>query len=168
MPTQTYTPIASTTVTASTTGISFTSIPATYTDLIIVSTLKNSVSGSSVNGIRVRLNNDSTSNYSNTTLGGNGSTATSTRDSTQTEMYLGLMGQASSTDQPVSILHIMNYANTTTYKTVLARGSSAGASVNAGVGLWRKTPEAINRVDLLMPTYTMTGTATLYGIKAGS
>jgi hypothetical protein len=161
----TYEPIATTTVTASTAGISFTSIPSTYTDLIIVSTLINSVAGSSVNGIRVRLNNDATALYSNTTLSGNGTTASSTRDTSVTEMYLGLMGQASSTDQPISILNIMNYANSTTFKTIIARGSSAGASVNAGVGLWRSTA-AVTRVDLLMPTYTMTGTATLYGIKA--
>ena len=161
---KTYEPIATTTVTASS-GISFTSIPSTFTDLLIVSTLINSVAGSSVNGIRVRFNNDSTSLYSNTTIGGNGTAASSTRDATQTEMYLGLMGQASSTDQPVSLLNIMNYANTTTFKTVLARGNSAGASVNGGVGLWRSTV-AVNRIDLLMPSYTITGTATLYGIKA--
>jgi hypothetical protein len=161
----TYTPLATTTASAAS-SISFTSISSAYTDLIIVTTMKNSVAGTGINNFRVRFNNDTGSNYSDTLLYGNGSTAASARDSSSTVMYAGLMGNASSTDEPVSIFHIMNYANSTTYKTLLSRGNSAANFVYATVGLWRST-SAINRVDLFMDSpYTITGTATLYGLAA--
>jgi hypothetical protein len=63
----------------------------------------------------------------------------------------------------------MNYANTTTYKTVLQRGNNLNGLVRADVGLWRKTPEAINSIYV----YVYGGanldagmTLTLYGIKS--
>jgi hypothetical protein len=162
----TYTPIATFTVTSQST-VSFTSIPSTYTDLILTTIGKASTAGSSVNQYRIRFNNDTTSNYSNTQVRGDGSTASSNRDSSQTELYVGLVGQTSASAE-TSIFHIMNYANTTTFKTLLARGnSSSGGFVCANVGLWRKTPEAINRIDIYGPSgETLTGTYTLYGITA--
>ena len=162
----TYTPIATFSVSAQAT-VSFTSIPATYTDLILVTLGKSSTAGSSVNQYRIRFNNDTASNYSNTQVRGDGSTASSNRDSSQTELYVGLVGQTSASAE-TSIFHIMNYANTTTFKTLLARGnSSSGGFVCANVGLWRKTPEAINRLDIYGPSgETLTGTYTLYGIAA--
>lgn len=164
MATNTY--VALQTVTASSAStVSFTSIPSTYTDLRIVAVGISSTTGSSVNNWRMTFNGDSTSGlYSNTALYGNGSTASSNRDSNGNFMYLGLVGQASNTAQPVSTFDIMNYSNNTTNKTVLSRGSSASDSTYAMVGLWRNTA-VINRVDLFMSGATVTGTFTIYGIK---
>ena len=160
----TYTPIATTTVTAQT-SYTFSSIPSTYTDLILIAVAKNSNTGSVANNYRIRFNSDSGSNYSDTFLSGNGSSASSFRDSNQNELYWGTLNNTEL--QPcTSICHIMNYANTTTYKTIIARGNSAEVALNASVGLWRST-SAINSIQVYAGgTTTFTGTLTLYGITA--
>jgi hypothetical protein len=61
----------------------------------------------------------------------------------------------------------MNYANTTTYKTILSRINNPGGYVNASVSLWRKTPEAITTLEAYAASNWASGTTfTLYGIKA--
>ena len=160
----TYTPIATTTASAAS-SYTFSSIPSTYTDLILVVTAKNSNAGTSANNWRFQFNGDTGSNYSDTFLTGNGSSASSSRDSSQAEIYWGASNQASNSDS-VSIAHIMNYANTTTYKTMIARGNSAEAFTCASVGLWRSTA-AINSIKIYSGgASTFTGTLTLYGIAA--
>jgi len=68
----TYEPIASTKVTgSSTTQIDFTSIPATYTDLVIS---LNIVNGTSLNALYMRFNNDTGANYANLNWGVSGTT----------------------------------------------------------------------------------------------
>jgi hypothetical protein len=60
----------------------------------------------------------------------------------------------------------MNYSNTTTYKTILARSNNAGIGLDAIVSLWRSTA-AINTVNVLADTNFEAGTSfTLYGIAA--
>lgn len=163
----TYTPIATQTLGTATTTVTFSSIPSTYTDLIMIVTAKTDVAGSSYNFLRVRFNNDSTSTYSMTFMGGDGSVTGSGRYSTQNLLYAGLATQASSTDFGQSILQFQNYSNTTTYKTMLSRGNTAGSQVNATVGLWSST-SAINRIDIIYPSqnYAIGCTFTLYGIKS--
>ena len=166
----TYTPISSITLSANTATITFSGIPQTYTDLILVAQAKSTTSGSSFNNYRIQFNGDTTSLYSDTFLSGNGTSATSTRDSGQTVIYAGILPQTSASAE-VSIFHFMNYSNTTTNKTVLCRGNMGGTSggVNATVGLWRSTA-AITRIDLFMSSADITSgsTFTLYGIGAGS
>jgi hypothetical protein len=67
-----------------------------------------------------------------------------------------------------SIIDIMNYSNTTTYKTALHRFNDANAIVFAIVGLWRNTA-AINQVRVFSTNavnFAVGSTFTLYGIKA--
>jgi hypothetical protein len=154
----TYEPIATYTVVTSEPTISFSSIPQTYTDLVIV--LAGSYSSQA--DIALRFNGDTASNYSRTVLYGNGSNALSTRDTTNTLIAPAYF----STSQSVAIMSIMNYTNTTTYKTVLSRSNDASANVSAVVGLWRKTPEAINSLTLSYTNIATGTTCTLYGIKA--
>jgi hypothetical protein len=62
----------------------------------------------------------------------------------------------------------MNYANTTTYKTVLTRANAAASGVDASVGLWGSTA-AITSITFDLPlvrTISTGSTFTLYGIKA--
>ncbi len=63
----TYTPIASATLAASTSSITFSSIPATYTDIVVVINDINSTGSFDTN---IRFNGDSGSNYSRTGLRG--------------------------------------------------------------------------------------------------
>ena len=164
MATPTYTPIQTFTVSGSSTNtITFGSggtIPQTYTDLIIVAVAANTTGTAD---LTVRFNNDSSSNYSRTYLYGTGSSAGSDRESNATSLKtLGYFG----TSQGNGIMHIMNYTNTTTYKTVISRNGSASVNTGAYVGLWRKTPEAITRIDIGLASgnFTAGSTFTLYGI----
>jgi hypothetical protein len=163
----TYEPIATTTLGSASNSVSFSSISGSYTDLILVATGKNSTG---FDGIDIRVGNgslDTGSNYSQTMLNGNGSSAQSSRDSSATSMTN--MGITSSSTEQVSIYHFMNYSNTTTYKTVLARSNVTDFRVAAIIGLWRST-SAINTIQLRSDNasynFTTGSTFTLYGIAA--
>lgn len=168
----TYEPIATTTLGSDTTTVTFSSIAGTYTDLVLIMSLGEQVS--QTNGVRVRIGNGSTdtgSNYSNTYLIGNGTAASSQRQSNITYFDIAWNASPSSTlGNYNAICNFQNYANTTTYKTALLRVNSSNQSTEAVVGLWRST-SAINIIDI----YTGGGasnkllagsTFTLYGIKA--
>lgn len=165
MPTQTYTPIASTSFSATST-YTFSSIPSTYTDLILV---LGSLTFSSGGNPQIQFNGDTTTNYSNTDLYGNGTSAGSTRNSSNNYINVGFSATNGSATEPSTVIvQVMNYSNATTYKTLLGRGNRAGGEAQTNVGLWRKTPEVITSMTVKVASGSMTGTATLYGIKAGS
>jgi len=158
----TYEPIASTTLEVAASTVTFSSIPGTYTDLILV--LSGSLtSGTSVWGLQ--YNSDTTGNYSWTSLRGDGSGATSARDSGSTRILCGWIG----TSRVTEIVQIMNYSNATTNKTNISRNNSTVAStfVSANVGLWRSTV-AINAITARTDssTFASGSTFTIYGIKA--
>jgi hypothetical protein len=156
---KTYEPIATTTLGSNASSYTFSSIPATYTDLILVA---NGVALSVYNW-NMQFNGDTGNNYSNTGISGNGSSASSSRDTSQPYMWLG----AVTSTQGATIFQIMNYANTTTNKTVLCRSNYVSTGVSANVGLWRSTA-AINSITISYNSAMLqTGsTFTLYGIKA--
>jgi hypothetical protein len=161
----TYEPISTQTLGSAQASVTFGSIPATYTDLVLVYEAGNS--GNVYDGTFVRFNSDTGSNYSWTYILGNGSSAISGRESSVTRTGAG----ASGASRGMSILNIMNYSNTTTYKTILNRRSvvdASGYTVGAEVGLWRSTA-TISTVLLFVQSGTnfdAGSTFTLYGIKA--
>jgi hypothetical protein len=165
----TYDSIASTTLTSSASTITFSSIPSTYTDLIIV--FQCTASSANMN-FDFRVGNgtvDSGTNYSGTYLVGAGS-ASSTRLSNQDTMRSGQnCFIRTSGDVFQCITQFMNYSNTTTNKTVIHRLANANQSVvETSVSLWRST-SAINIITLgSFGSATMAAgtTATLYGIRA--
>jgi hypothetical protein len=165
----TYEPIATTTLGSDQATVDLTSIPSTYTDLILI------LSGGVTidNSIHLRFNSDTASNYSFTELYGTGSGAYSARSSNNTIIGLtDAINSNLSTGKMNIIAQIFNYTNTTTYKTLISRYNDAGSQTGANVGLWRKTPEAINSITLRANTYNASNkiasgtTITLYGIKA--
>ena len=116
-----------------------------------------------------RFNSDSATNYSCTNLYGNGTTAGSNRRSNFTELRLSQENFNADNTWCNVIVNVMNYANTTTYKTVLSRSNVASQEVTARVNLWRKTPEAINSITLFGAAgnnFAAGSTFTLYGITA--
>jgi hypothetical protein len=157
--TATYEKIATTTLGSAAATITFTSISGTYTDLILVT------SGTSTTStICIRFNNDTGSNYSDTYIYGDGSSAGSGRHTSATKIFGSSVGSTVSTD----IFQIQNYSNTTTYKTCLIRGSLTTSAATAFVGLWRST-SAITRIDLFNNNsgdFDSGFIATIYGIKA--
>jgi len=157
-----YESIATTVITSDTASVTFSSIPQTYTDLVLV--LSTGVTtGSSIN-IFFRYNNDSSALYSRTTLYGDGSSAGSSRGSGATEAYAG---QSETTIQSMSTVQIFNYSNTTTFKTCITRDSQASLVSQSRVNLYRST-SAISRLDVhtASSTFIVGSTFTLYGIKA--
>ena len=159
----TYEPIATTTLGSNQTTIDFTSISGAYTDLILVF---NGTNATSNNGMVLRFNSDTGSNYSETYIYGNGTSALSSFGSSQTRVQVGTdVGSSRAT----VIVSINNYSNTTTYKTTLGRGSSAGTTADATVGLWRNTA-AITAIQCRLgagtSSFSSGSTFTLYGIKA--
>jgi hypothetical protein len=157
---KTYEPIATTTTSGSATTVTFSSIAGTYTDLVIIG----QGSASSGTGVNLRLNGDTASNYSNTILYGDGSSAASLRQTSVTSINFGYFSTGVSDFNG----SIMNYANTTTNKTTLSRRNSAAVATSAVVGLYRST-SAITSVTLFTDgaiTFTNGTTFTLYGIKA--
>jgi hypothetical protein len=163
----TYEPIATYTLSNSQNDIIFSSIPSTYTDLIIVFNGKSTNAGTSTNGMRCRINSDSGANYSATYLTGNGSTASSSRDTSITYFECGEISQTDNTAPSQNIIHINNYANTNIYKTILCIANTATALTRTVVAQWRST-SAINSITLSRDFGTNQikagSTATLYGI----
>lgn len=144
------------------TSVTLSSIPATYTDLVLI---MNGTASSATN-VYVRFNGDTGANYSSTMIAGNGSSATSGRNSNDTSIqaFFGFYD----TTVANTIMQVMNYANTTTNKTALARYSYTTNEARAAVGLWRNTA-AITSITLLTSntaTFPSSTTFTLYGIKA--
>ena len=163
----TYTPIATYTVPSATASYTFTSIPSTYTDLVLVANGA-TIAGSNIN---LRVGNgsiDSGSNYSYTLINGNGSSATSVRYSNQAQIQPSNEDAYwDSTISGVMIIQFQNYSNTTTNKTILSRANKASLGVAATVGLWRST-SAINQIFFGGSSQNLSAgtTFTLYGIAA--
>jgi hypothetical protein len=158
---KTYEPISTQTLGSATATVTFSSIPSTYTDLVIIF---NGAATGGLSAVSLRFNGDTTTNYSVTRINGDGSSANSGRDTSTDYINAGLADTGNST----SIFHILNYANATTFKTVLGRGVALSYGVRQTVGLWRKTPETITSVLLAVvgTTFTSGSTFTLYGIKS--
>lgn len=160
----TYEPIATQTVSASNVTITFTSIPSTYTDLVLVTGSSNTLGGV----YNLRFNNDSGSNYSYTVFSGNGSATACTNYVSQTSTNLfNIPGSGSI--QMTTITHLMNYANTSVYKSLFTRANDTSGLVNETAGFWLNT-SAINRIDLSTSgasNFINGSVITLYGILKG-
>ena len=167
----TYIPITTTTLTSSQASVTLGSggtLPQTYTDLVLI---MNGQAGATDNPVRIQFNGDTGTNYSATNLRGTGSAVSSGRTNNNTSIYPSLSTTIGTGYDWNNIVHFMDYANTTTYKTVLSRvnnvsgGGSSGTELVAG--LWRSTSAITSMVIFLDATTFSSGTTfTLYGIKA--
>ena len=166
----TYTPIATYTIPSATSSYTFSSIPSTYTDLVI--SMNVAGTNTSYTGITIQAGNGSvlTSGYSQTTLSGSGSATSSSRITSNANWNLNRVSGFSSDQFGAYIVNIMNYSNTSTYKTMLERTNittGAGAGVEAIVGLLQ-SGSAINIITLSVSgnSFATGSTFTLYGILA--
>jgi hypothetical protein len=163
----TYTQIASTTLGSAASSVTFSSIPGTYTDLVLLSAASNL--GVNGNGLAMQFNSDTATNYSKTFLYGDGASGVSGRGTSQTNISISNMPISSTGVFGAGVANIQNYSNATTYKTVVSRGGAAntGMIVIAYVGTWRSTA-AITTITLFSDTGNLaTGsTFSLYGITA--
>jgi hypothetical protein len=164
----TYVAIATSTLASATASVTFSSIPSTYTDLVLV---LQPASTTFVDNIALNFNSDTGSNYSSTNLSGTGSAASGGRAASPYIQVTNIIGTTGTLGAMTSTIHIMNYANTTTYKTVISRTGQIGATYNGNeviVSLWRNTA-AINTIVVKQsgsPNFITGSTFSLYGIKA--
>jgi hypothetical protein len=160
----TYEPIA-TASPSGTSDITFSSIPGTYTDLRLVVFMQ-AVSGSLQPALT--LNGDTGTNYSNTRLVGDGASATSARQTSQTEMTLANNSTAT-TIPALWIADLFSYAGSTN-KTVLCQASAdknGSGHIERKVLLWRNTAAITTiKVNVYGVNVASGSRITLYGIKA--
>ena len=158
----TYTPIATTTLGSAASSYTFSSIPSTYTDLVIIMNFGNTTTG---NQIDIQFNGDTGNNYSYTGMYGGTGTPGSGRSTSQPMAYLGYTNNVA--NNSVCIVNIFNYSNSTTYKTALSNKTNPNSYIELASILWRST-SAITSVTLTTDygSYSSGTTFTLYGIKA--
>ena len=168
--TATYSLIASYTVPSAATTYTFSSIPTTFTDLIVIANYGTTAAG---NSIFMRFNSDTATNYFGTFLDGNGTTAQAWRGPNETSIRV--FGSPVSSGTPstligTGIINIQDYANATTFKSVLVRSGYGTGETTLGMGLWKKTPEAINSITFYMAASSILAGTTfkIYGIQAGN
>lgn len=170
----TYEQLAKTTLTASSTTITFSSISQSYTDLVfVVQMIAFDTTGPT---LRLRFNNDSGVNYGGTqgptwVTGGGVPTSNGGTD-TNGNIARGI-GVGGSTSRPsTAVINIHNYSNTSYRKSwfswIVNGNFGAGAKgVEMDGGAWNSN-SAITSVSLEVGTNAFnTGTfCALYGIKA--
>jgi hypothetical protein len=161
----TYEPIATYTTTGNVSGINFTSIPNTYTDLVVsISGISNGTANST---IVTTINGDGGSNYSGVQMYYQG-TGTAGANKNTNETYIAIaraMGvNPNNGGRTLVNVYIFDYANTNKYKTLLAQMQNMPSGVEVDVGNWRSNA-AITSINF--GANWATGTVyTLYGIKA--
>lgn len=173
----TYRLIASSTVGAGgASSIDFTSIPATYTDVKLVLSTRDSNAVPTDNYLNINFNNDFGANYSNRLLTGNGGAASSQNFSAQTNGYIfqdNAAGATSSTFANIEV-YIPNYV-TSNAKSFSNDGVAESNVTTAtgtrflalNAGLWSGTA-AINRITISpgnSANFVQYSTAYLYGIS---
>jgi hypothetical protein len=158
MPTATYRPLATVTLGSSTSAITFSNIPATYRDLILI------LDGTASVGINgsVYFNSDTTaSNYSYTRMNGNGSTTSS---NSGTNIWFDLQ-----TSRSMVRIEIIDYSATNKHKTSLSRWDNPSSVVGATSIRWANTA-AVTSLQVKdtnnAATFASGSTFSLYGVIA--
>ncbi len=152
--------------------LAFSNIPQTYQDLMIVGNSRCTVA-SSLGYPYTRLNDNDASIYSDTNLIGNGASISSSRNSSTSVGRLGVEAGGSSTAGIFGslVIHILNYANTSTFKTILSRSAADlnGSGETRLVATLFRSTSAVSSVrlsDEIGGNFASGSTFNLYGIKA--
>lgn len=164
----TYTLISRSTLSSSATSITLSSIPNTYTDLKLV--VQFAWTADTTDGV-IRFNSQTGNIYSQTTIRGDGSAASSSRElASDARTGIRIIGNYGvSTNQVVLMADIFNYTSSI-YKTVLTSISGNGSSVGQvarHVGLAQLT-STVSTIDLVKTlgtgSFASGTTVSLYGI----
>jgi muramidase (phage lysozyme) len=164
MPTPTYTPLATVTLGTAASSVTFSSIPATYRDLILVYNFLGSTSAFT----NFIVNSDTTANKARVRMIGGPSTSTfSDSSSTDGDFYTGPLNTTSPTS---GIYQLMDYSATDKHKTFLGRWGefqSGDQVVNAYAYRWPST-SAITSINCRTSSgnFAIGATFNLYGVIA--
>ena len=164
--------IATTNITTNTASVTFSSIPTTYKHLQI-RMFGRTDRASALDGFRIQFNNNTTtSDYRSHFLGGNGSSAFSGDEGGTAGVVNQRFSGATATASMfgVSIIDILDYANTNKHKTVRCLGGSdqnGSGEVYLTSGVWMNSA-AINEIDIVPnvgSNFVQYSSFALYGIK---
>jgi len=165
----TYVLIASNTLSSTAASVTFSSIPGTYTDLVLRVSARDSAD-TPISSLTMTFNSDTATNYSQTILAGSGSAASSSRTTS-------VSGDARVVIQPSTYttnvfgsfeIYIPNYtvsANKPYSYFGVTENNATAAEIRANAALWRNTA-AISTITLAAPNNFVSGSSFfLYGIK---
>lgn len=153
MPTPTYTPLATVTLASNATSVSFSNIPATYRDLVLI------VNGTGTGDENLTPTiNGSSSDFSWVQM------TSAPGSSSGTNNSIGRF----TPDRNIVMIQYFDYAQTDKHKTFLVRTEVSGSEVRQLAARWAQTT-AITSVALAIRTgfsFTTGTTFGLYGIRA--
>lgn len=158
-----YVALANITLVSSTSSVTFSSIPATFRDLVLVT---RRITNTAANAGWI-VNGDSANNYTQVFMSGSGSSATAGANSNIGSLYLDV-GSSTSTEALNHIVQFMDYSATDKHKTVLSREDRADQRTSATASRWANT-SAITSITIATGggvTMSAGSTFALYGIRA--
>jgi hypothetical protein len=169
----TFIPIQTYTLSATTASVTFSNIPQNYTDLKVVVCARSNRPTEIRDELIVRFNNDSGNNYNYRTLRGTGSAAESQSGTSVSGILRDDMPASGATANTFSNqeIYIPNYIGSTTKSVSIdstMENNASSSFMHITSGLWSNTA-AITSVTLIPETSTFTAnsTFTLYGISNG-
>lgn len=140
----TYAQIATYTVPSATASYTFTSIPDTYTDLVLVGDCL-STNGGGV-GLSVQFNSDTGNNYLQVGYYSNGLGSSSNNSfNSGDKIYVALVDN---TERSGFKTDILNYSSTATFKNTLSHGGQLNY-LSGYVGMWKNSTDKINSIKIL-------------------
>lgn len=154
MPTPTYIALANITLGSSASSITFSSIPATYRDLVLVSSFNLTSAGNPT----ISFNGDTGANYSRQYLLGTGSSVVAGADTSRQ------FAQATSGLITTNITQIMDYSATDKQKTFLVRDGNTTDGAILYVFRWANTA-AITSINV-SAAFAAGVSVALYGIAS--
>lgn len=139
----TYTLIASNTLSSSAASVTFSSIPGTYTDLVLrFSARTNATGAANVEVLAVAFNGTYGTNFSGTRVYGNGASALSNQQTDEFTYVVGVNNAATSNTFSNSEIYIPNYLvsqNKPFSAFSTGENNATTTQINAAAGLWQNT-----------------------------
>lgn len=158
----TYDSIATVTLSDQQAQITFSGISGAYTDLVLVC---NPRANNNNADLRIRVNNDSASNYNWQNQKYHGDEPSTYAVSSSNTTSFSTVSNVNNTNFNPSVVHIMNYASGTG-KVFISRTTVPGYMTSICTGNWRST-SAITSVTVLLSggiEFVANTTFSLYGI----
>lgn len=154
-------------------AVTFSSIPQIYQHLHVRITARSAEAGTSFTNLGVRVNGDSTANYTRHLLYGNGTSAIGAGSGGETSSnYFYIAGNAATTSVfGVAIFDVLDYAVSTKVRVI--RGfsgwdSNGSGFIALGSGALMSSTAAVTSLTFLPAgsTYQQYSVLSLYGVKA--
>lgn len=163
--------IASNTLSSTAASVTFSSIPATYTDLVLRYSAR-TADPSADYYVQLKFNGSTGAEYSNTRVTGNGSAASSARNSNTTWGYAGVITGAGATSNTFGSdeIYIPNYAGSTfkPWSVAATMENNTTTSFMHAVAALRSITDAITSVSIIDASsvgFISGSSFFLYGLK---